>query len=137
VPARRRPPWWIRLSAPPRQRQSSDKYLLVDHRDLLGTRGLAAARMVGDVRSAEVSWTVVVMVSECAGGEGLKPLRPGALPAASQRYPYARDRWCRRRRTGPQAGGQLRRVASATCWSSSRVAPLAAWTAMPFDTVMT
>lgn len=34
------------------------------------------------------------------------------------------------------AGGQLRSATSATCWSSSRVAPLAAWTAMPCATAM-
>jgi len=137
VPARRRPPWWIRLSAPPRQRQSSDKYFLVDHRDLLGTRGLAAARMVGDVRSAEVSWTVVVMVSECAGGEGLKPRGQEPCQRRRSATPTPATAGVAGAATGPQAGGQLRRVASATCWSSSRVAPLAAWTAMPFDTVMT
>ncbi len=35
-----------------------------------------------------------------------------------------------------QAGGQLRRAMSATCWRSSRAVPPAAWTAMPFATVM-
>lgn len=38
--------------------------------------------------------------------------------------------------SGRQAGGQLCRAASATSCRSSRLVPLAAWTAMPLDTVM-
>jgi hypothetical protein len=34
-----------------------------------------------------------------------------------------------------QADGHVIWAASATCCRSSRVVPLAAWTAMPFDTV--
>lgn len=39
-------------------------------------------------------------------------------------------------RQGRQAGGQLRRAMSATCCRSSWAVPPAAWTAMPFATVM-
>ncbi|MFF8592334.1 response regulator transcription factor [Streptomyces sp. NPDC015220] len=47
-----------------------------------------------------------------------------------------RRRAARAEAAAGQAGGQLRSAMSATCRRSSRVAPLAAWTAMPFATVM-
>lgn len=57
----------------------------------------------------------------------LPPVDPPPAPSVRQG---------RQGRQGRQAGGQLRRAMSATCWRSSRAVPPAAWTAMPFATVM-